>query len=356
MSRGKFFGKPFDEGTLTKLEIFELYAREWLPVFLSRANPIKPKIQIFDFFAGPGLDSKGQSGSPLRLLKQLNIYRALPGWSHVAIHVHFFDKSSKNVKTLKRSIENSGLSLENVALDIRRLDFETAFEQCSPLLKDRQAAKLVFIDQFGVDQVTDEVFRRLINFPTCDFLFFISSSTLHRFRDHPAIKQRIDIPNDSYSVHRTVFEYYQNLLPDSDEYYLAPFSIRKVSNIYGLIFGSAHIRGIEKFLAVAWNKDAINGEANFDINREDNSPGQMLFPLDTFKPTKVGAFESTLERRLRSGHFSDEEALLHFCLCEGFTPRHAKRLLAKLKTERVIKADFQVPQHGQHRLITVVSG
>jgi three-Cys-motif partner protein len=173
MSRGKFFGKPFDEGTLTKLEIFELYAREWLPVFLSRANPIKPKIQIFDFFAGPGLDSKGQSGSPLRLLKQLNIYRALPGWSHVAIHVHFFDKSSQNVKTLKRSIENSGLSLENVALDIRRLDFETAFEQCSPLLKDRQAAKLVFIDQFGVDQVTDEVFRRLINFPTCDFLFFI---------------------------------------------------------------------------------------------------------------------------------------------------------------------------------------
>src|SRR5215831_18730688 len=77
MSSGKFFGKPFDEGTLTKLEIFELYAREWLPVFLSQTNPIKLKIQIFDFFAGPGMDSKGQFGSPLRLLKQLNNYRAL---------------------------------------------------------------------------------------------------------------------------------------------------------------------------------------------------------------------------------------------------------------------------------------
>jgi hypothetical protein len=82
----------------------------------------------------------------------------------------------------------------------------------------------------------------------------------------------------------------------------------------------------------------------------------MLFPLETFKPKKVGAFESTMERRLRSGHFSDEEALLHFCLCEGFTPRHAKNVLAKLKTERVIQLDFQVPQHGQHRLITVPSG
>jgi three-Cys-motif partner protein len=355
MSSRRFFDKPFDEGTVTKLEIFELYAREWLPVFLSQANPIKPKIHLFDFFAGPGMDSKGHFGSPLRLLKQLTNYRALRGWNHVAIHVHFFDKSSKNVTALKRSIDNCGLSFENVAMDVRRLAFETAFEQCASLLKDRQAAKLVFIDQFGVDQVTDEVFRRLINFPTCDFLFFISSSTLHRFRDHPAIKQRIDIPNDSYGVHRAVFEYYRNLLPDSDEYYLAPFSIQKGSNIYGLIFGSAHIRGIEKFLAVAWKKDAINGEANFDINREDWSPGQMLFPLEAFKPTKVGAFESTMERRLRSGHFSDEEALFHFCLCEGFTPRHAKSVLAKLKTERVIQVDFQVPQHGQHRLINVLS-
>lgn len=38
----------------------------------------------------------------------------------------------------------------------RRLDFETAFEQCASLLKDRQAAKLVF-DQFGVDQVTQDL-------------------------------------------------------------------------------------------------------------------------------------------------------------------------------------------------------
>jgi hypothetical protein len=36
MATGGFHEKPFDEGTLTKLEIFQLYTREWLPVFLSR--------------------------------------------------------------------------------------------------------------------------------------------------------------------------------------------------------------------------------------------------------------------------------------------------------------------------------
>jgi hypothetical protein len=277
----------------------------------------------------------------------------LPGWQKVEIQAHFFDKSAKNIRALKQSVEEDGPVLEKVLLDIRRLDFQTAFEECSPLLKDRQAAKLILIDQFGVDHVTDHVFRRLINFPTCDFLFFVSSSTLHRFRDHPAIKQRINYPDDSYDVHRTVFEYYRDLLPDAD-YYLAPFSIRKGSNIYGLIFGSAHVRGIEKFLAVAWTKDAINGEANFDINRDDCSTNQMMFQLETFRPTKVSSFERILEQRLRSGQFKDEEALLHFCLCEGFTPQHAKGVIAKLKAVRAIKADFQVPQHSRQRPITVM--
>jgi hypothetical protein len=65
MSSRRFFDKPFDEGTVTKLEIFELYAREWLPVFLFQPNPIKAKIHLFDFFAGPGMDSKGQFGLSL---------------------------------------------------------------------------------------------------------------------------------------------------------------------------------------------------------------------------------------------------------------------------------------------------
>jgi hypothetical protein len=60
------------------------------------------------------------------------------------------------------------------------------------------------------------------------------------------------------------------------------------------------------------------GEANFDINREDFSSDQMVFSLDAFRPTKVTAFESELERRLRSGQLRNEEGLLRFCLWSGF--------------------------------------
>jgi hypothetical protein len=76
--------------------------------------------------------------------------------------------------------------------------------------------------------------------PTCDFLFFLSSSTLHRFRDDPAIKQKITRPDDYYQVHQVALDYYRGFLPNAADYFLAPFSIKKGSNIYGLIFGSAH--------------------------------------------------------------------------------------------------------------------
>jgi hypothetical protein len=107
-------------------------------------------------------------------------------------------------------VETHGLNASNIEYDIQLLGFEKAFKKSKEELADPNAAKLVFIDQNGVGNVTDEVFRELVISPTCDFLFFISSSTLHRFRDHPLIKLKITRPNDYYHVHRAVLDYYRN--------------------------------------------------------------------------------------------------------------------------------------------------
>jgi len=148
------------------------------------------------------------------------------------------------------------------------------------VLENRRAATLMLIDQFGVDNATAGVFKTLIEAPTCDFLFFLSSSTLSRFRDHPAVRQKIVRPNDPYHVRRATLDYYRGLLDTHSEYYLARFSIK---NIYGLIFGSAHPRGMDKFLQVAWKEDEVNGEANFDIERDNLRPDQPTL----FAPTKL---------------------------------------------------------------------
>jgi len=279
MATRDFHRKRFDEGTLTKLQIFELYAREWLPVFLSPERPPRPEIHIFDFFAGPGTDSGGELGSPLRLLRQLKDYQGMAGWPQFRVHAHFSDSSQSKIKQLEANIYSHQLRLPGLNLDVEPLKFEDAIERSGATLTNPHAAKLLFIDQFGVDHVTPDVFRRLVGSPTCDFLFFLSSSTLHRFRDHPAIKQKITRPDDYYQVHQAALDYYRGYLPTNVDYFLAPFSIKKGSNIYGLIFGSAHPLGMDKFLQVAWKRDQINGEADFDINRDNIAPGEMLLDL-----------------------------------------------------------------------------
>jgi three-Cys-motif partner protein len=338
-----FHKKPFDEGTLTKLQIFELYARGWLPVFLSLSNPSRREIHIFDFFAGPGSDSAGQPGSPLRILQQLRDYRQSPGWRRVKIHVHFFDADETKIRQLEENITTSHLRLPDITFEIRPLNFEQAFDESLDILGKPRAAKLVFIDQSGVDQVTADVFRALVSSPTCDFLFFISSSILHRFYEHPAIKLRITRPDDYYHVHRAAMDYYRSLLPPGHGYYLAPFSIKKAANIYGVIFGSAHPRGMDKFLQVAWKTDEISGEADYDINREDIRPGEPLLPFEEIRPTKVAAFEDELERLLRAGQLPNERDVMRICFNHGVKRQHAERVLIKLKKEGVINLNFRVP-------------
>lgn len=343
MSIDDFHDKPFDEGTVTKLHIFELYAREWFPVFLSREKPLRQTVHVFDFFAGPGTDCNDILGSPLRLLRQLQGYQGTQGWGKVRIHIHFYDEDSEKIAQLKENLADHGLQLPSVTYDIQSLRFDDAFRESALMLADPQAAKLVFIDQTGVAQVTPEVFRKLVHSPTCDYLFFLSSSTLHRFRDHPAIWQKIDRPEDYYHVHRAALEYYRGLLPPGQEYYLAPFSIKKGANIYGLIFGSAHPLGIDKFLEVAWRKDEFSGEADFPIDRENIRPEQMRLPMTEIQASKITVFESELENLLRGGHLSNEVDVMRVCFEHGVKRQHARSVLAKLKKEGVIDIEFQVP-------------
>lgn len=68
MGRKDLHEKPFDSGTIAKLEIFEDYTQAWIPTFVMIGVPV---ICIFDFFAGTGYDKAGIEGSPIRVLDKI---------------------------------------------------------------------------------------------------------------------------------------------------------------------------------------------------------------------------------------------------------------------------------------------
>lgn len=251
------------------------------------------------------------------------------------------DADNEKIQELQRVISRPEWQLAGVEVLTDAFRFQDALERHKSILQNPRAVKLLIIDQYGVDAVTAEVFKRIISFPRTDFIFFLSSSTLNRFRDHDAISIKIDRPENSYDIHRAAFDWYQKMAPPW--VFLGRFSIKKGSNIYGLVFGTQHPLGAHKFLEVAWRNDEIAGEANFDIERENIAPGELMLPLAEFRPRKIQAFEAELEAALRKGNLKSEADLVHFCIAAGMTCRHAKPVLNKLKAEGLIECEFHTP-------------
>jgi three-Cys-motif partner protein len=338
--------RPYSEGTLTKLAIFEMYARAWLPVFTSAPDPLWKKLHVFDFFAGRGRDCEGTAGSPVRLLKEVAERRSEIIGKRIQMTVTACDGDVEKVKSLNEYVATEKLVPAGIRFDTQAGDFADTFAKYLPVLKDRDTACLVLLDQYGFKEVDAEIFKKLTTCPSTDFLLFVSTHYLHRFAEHPIVRRYMELERaaDYYHAHRVVLDWYRSQIPPGTTYYLAPFSFRKSTNVYCVIFGSGHPRGMEQFLNVAWQKDKLNGEADYDLNRESFSDIAPFLPMDMFeKPKKKQVFEASLEQAIREKRLLTETALYLFCIENGMLPSHSSAVIAKLKKEGVIVCDFKSP-------------
>jgi hypothetical protein len=220
----------------------------------------------------------------------------------------------------------------------------------------KSTANLLFIDQSGVKLITEDVFSQIINLKQTDFLFFISSSFFSRFSESNEFKKylkisRTEIENKSYyHIHKIVLQYYRSLIPANKKYYLAPFSIKKGSNIYGLIFGTNHTLGMEKFLNVCWGIDKHRGEANFDIDKEKINDNEPTLFSELNVPNKRQVFESDLENKIIDRQLNSVISVYTFSLNNGFLPKDANKVLKELKSKGKIDFQFRLISSDIHKI------
>lgn len=150
-------------------------------------------------------------------------------------------------------------------------------------------------------------------------------------------------------MHRKVLDHYKSLIGNGKKYFLAPFSIRKGANVYGLIFGTNHTLGIEKFLRVAWKRDALRGEANFDIDDEriDVLRPKLFEEMD--KPNKRQVFEKNLTDEILKKGLVLRYGIYLYALNEGFQLKDVNSLLKKLKSDKRIDFDFKLISSDLHK-------
>lgn len=283
--------KPYDEGTQDKLDLYRGYLREWIPVFLN--SPNFSTINIFDFFAGPGTDVDGTPGSPVIANEEICAALKQHGAFKQEINLYFNEIAEGKYRDLTAWTAQQSPKNQSVRFHTEQMVFNEVFQKWFMIAQKPQTANLLFLDQNGVKHVPAEVFTDILLLKHTDSLFFVSSSTFNRFKRDDSIIGRIPVSDDDLkrmngtNVHRIITDTYRHIVPLEMEYYIAPFSLRKDANVYGLIFGTHHPLGVEKFLRICWKKDKLRGEANFDIDAEGINPSKPSLFAELNKPKKL---------------------------------------------------------------------
>lgn len=343
--------KAFDEGTICKLEIFEAYTKAWLPTFIMQdAGPIC----IFDLFAGPGYDIGTVEGSPIRILRQVinqagNIFQRKV---NVCIWLNEYIKEKyDNLVQSCESFINDNVELSRMR-DCKKLSIKFTNSPIDDIFHIiishlNNYPSLIFMDQNGIKFMNDEYFMPIIGTHTTDFLFFSSSSYIRRFSTKSEFVKNISFDlskvKDGYTqdIHRWVVKQLQNRIPVSSRVRLYPFSIKKGKNVYGIIFGASHPRAVDKFLDLAWSKNELNGEANFDIDADEKKSQLDLF--EGKKLSKIEQFQQDLSDSIMSGQITNNKDAYNYTIERGHLSAHADSVIRQMKKDGRITYGSKTP-------------
>lgn len=357
--------QPFSEATKLKLEIFRKCFREWFPVFVHHKG-VK-QIFIYDMFAGSGTDPEGNPGSPIILLDEAHQHCQALAENKKPVIFGFNDKEKEKKELLNKAKDDfllkckSNCTLENCvyanAIYCKDASFEEIMESDNfrKILANNKYAKFVLLDQYGFSKITKDVFLKLVTSPLTDFIFFISSSFIRRFRDASAVKSYIDTNRLNFEekrpkeCHRIIADYFRNLIPAGKEYYIHHFTIQKGRNYYGLILGTSHTLGMEKFVKVCWMEDENSGESNCNIDNDFEKGSLFYDPANTAKKIKI---REELEALILNGEIKSNVEGLKWVLKCGCEPKlFVETMNSLVKKEKVVvKGKFNKQSSNIHKV------
>src|SRR5690606_21276967 len=202
---------------------------------------------------------------------------------------------------------------------------------------------LVYLDQYGVKFLANKYVLALEQTNTTDFLYFVSSSHFLRFGNTEEFKKHFAFDVETAKqepyrfIHRSLLKQLKDILPTNSELKLYPFSLRKGTNIHGIIFGAKSIRAIDKFLNIAWRRAPESGDANFDIDDE-----KAKVQLDLFagrRLTKIEVFNAALQDYVKKNKMVTNKQVFYYTLEAGHPRQHASTVLRELKKSKLI--DYQ---------------
>ena len=158
--------------------ILEKYLQAWFPILAKRNG----RIIYYDGFAGPGVYSRGEEGSPLIALNAAKSHDYQPDTELVFI---FVEEDEDRATALNQVIGVHEETLpENFHCEVINEEFETALGETLDFLEEENssiAPTFAFIDPFGIKGLRFSLIERLLGNNKCEALITFMDSTIQRF-------------------------------------------------------------------------------------------------------------------------------------------------------------------------------
>lgn len=354
--------KP-DPHTLAKHDLLKRYLGAWFPI-MSR---FEKKLVFIDGFAGPGIYDTGEPGSPIVALRALIDHSYFSSMADTTFFFLFVEQDEARAESLEEQIAvlwtETGGEPSNVKVQVVCGDFEEAADSIIGSIKKGfvLAPALAFIDPFGFKGVSLDTICKLTSYPKCEVIFSFMYDGLNRWITHPDEKIHVSLRDlfgsDEYEgagdlagADRRAFlhDLYMRQLRDVGKFkYTLDFEMidGRGKNVYSLIFGSRHIKGLEAMKGAMWEVDP-SGAFRFS-DRHDGLTSLFADQID------VGPLRSAMVERFSGEEVRVDTVLHEWVLSETiYGASHYKKLVLKeLQSEGLI-----VPVQGQSRKGTFPDG
>ena len=264
---------PAERHTVAKHRILEEYLKAWFPI-LSRYSR---KIVYLDGFAGPGIYTNGEEGSPIIAIRTALEHNRKDKWNDIIFL--FIEKNKNHVEMLKKTLTEKFPHLpNNFQCKIEQSEFE---ETMKPLLKQLEAdgknlaPTFAFLDPFGYAGFTMDLISKLLHYEKCEIMITFMSAFVARFLDpkHENTMDKLYGTQDwrparekqGQERHKFLLDLYVTQLKQkNDVKFVSTFRMHDKNNrvIYDLIFATKHWKGMLLMKTAMW-KIIENGTYRF---------------------------------------------------------------------------------------------
>lgn len=267
--------------TRAKHEILKRYLQAWVPILsLGRF----PEVLYVDGFAGPGIYSGGEPGSPIIALRAARDQRV-----HITAKISFLfiENDPDRAELLEEQIAAEAPTLPtNFQVQVMNDTFEAAFGGVLGSCKDRGQRlppTFAFIDPFGWD-VPFAMVAEIMTYRSCEVLVTFMYEEINRFIGHPDQEKNFDkffgcadwregiALVGPKKRNRFLHDLYMRQLHTAAKVmYVRSFKMQNERDVtdYYLFYGTNNLRGLEKMKDAMWKIDAM-GEFRFSDATDPN--------------------------------------------------------------------------------------